>query len=259
MALMLTALIIMPVAFLYFAVKMGLTPLNAVCLALLSATAFSTGCWAIVNGPEGRARVFKTFEEEYKRQLVVVEKQLKEQKQDGQEVSDVVEALRENFETMAEISKPLVPSALLFGWHLITLIILYYVATWIAPKMGFKLKPFPPFKNWSFDWNLIWVFIAGWAMFFLVGGIEDLPAGEMIRTLGVNCFVMSSVLYFIAGLSLLFYMYDRYKVGLFSRVVLSLIALLLSQFLVWLGVIDVWADFRKKLATMEVSDDSEDY
>lgn len=97
MALMLTALIIMPSAFLYFAVKMGLTPLNAVCLALLTSTAFSTGCWTIVNGPDGRAKVFKTFEAEYQKQLVLVEEQLKAQKQDGKEIQEALEVLRDKF------------------------------------------------------------------------------------------------------------------------------------------------------------------
>lgn len=258
MALMLTALIIMPLAFLYFAVKMGLTPLNAVCLALLTSTAFSTGCWTIVNGPDGRAKVFKTFEAEYQKQLVLVEEQLKAQKHDGKEIQEALEVLRDKFQVIAEVSKPLVPSAMLFCWHLVTLIIIYYVAVRVAPLIGKKVDSLPPFKEWRFDWNLIWLFITGWVLFFLVGGINDLPVAETIRTVGANCFMMSSVLYSIAGFSILFFLFDKYKVGTFNRVVLSLIALLLSQFIVWLGIIDVWAEIRKRLATQEVSDDSED-
>ena len=59
----------MPVAFLYFAVKMGLTPLNAVCLALLSSTAFSCGCWTIINTPEKQKQAIQLFKEEFEKQL----------------------------------------------------------------------------------------------------------------------------------------------------------------------------------------------
>ncbi len=258
MALMLAALIIMPAAFLYLAVKMGLTPLNAVCLALLSATACSTGTWTIINGPNASKEMFKPFEEEFKKQLTVVEEQIKAQNKEGVDPQEIIDVLKENFDSIVEMSRPLVPSALYFMWHLVSLLALYSLSAWLAPKIGFKMEPLPPFKDWCFDWNLIWLYIAGWVMYLLLGNMEDLPGSGIIRILGANCFMMSSFLYFIAGFSLLFFMYDKYKIGLFSRVGLSLIALIFAQFLVWLGVIDVWAQLRTRKLTPQVTDDSDD-
>lgn len=256
---MLGALFVMPVAFLYLAVRMGLTPLNAVCLALLSATAFSTGCWAINNGPEANKKVLKLFKEEFIKQLAVVEKQLEEQKKETREYQESVETLRENFEVIADKVGLLVPSTFLFMWHFVSLVILYSGTAWLAPKLGYdSIKPFPAFKDWCFDWNLIWLYILGWVMYFLIGGIEGFPAAELIRAFGANFFVMSNILYLIAGFSLLFFMYDKYKIGAIARVGLSLVALVFAQLMVWLGIIDIWAEFRVKKATVNVSDDSDD-
>ena len=69
MFLMLIALFIMPVAFLYFAVKSKFTPLNAVCLALLSSTAFSCGCWTVINTPERQKQAIQIFKEEFEKFL----------------------------------------------------------------------------------------------------------------------------------------------------------------------------------------------
>ena len=128
----------------------------------------------------------------------------------------------------------------------------------MGPKFGYKVEPFPAFKDWTFDWNLVWLYIIGWVLYFLIGGIEGLPGAKIIQILGANCFIMSNILYLIIGFSLLFFMYDKYKIGFVPRVGLSIIALMFSQFMIWLGLIDVWAEFRLKKSTPEVSDNSDD-
>ena len=249
----------MPVAFLYFAVKMGLTPLNAVCLALLSSTAFSCGSWAIINTPEKQKQALQLFREEFEKQLVVVEERMKAQQIESSEYQESIDNLRENFNIFAEKAFMLIPSTLIFLWHLVTLGILYSLAAWLAPKLGYKkIEPFPAFKDWVFDWNLVWLYIIGWILYFFIGGIDGLPGAKIFQILGANCFIMSNILYLIIGFSLLFFMYDKYKIGLVTRVGLSLIALMFSQFMIWLGLIDVWAEFRLKKSTPEVTDNSDD-
>jgi hypothetical protein len=258
MFLMLIALLIMPVAFLYFAVKMRLTPLNTVCLALLSSTAFSCGCWTVINTPEKQKQAIQLFKEEFEKQLVVVEERMKAQKIESSEYAESIETLRENFNRVADKAFLLIPSTSIFLWHLVTLGILYSLAAWLGPKFGYKVEPFPAFKDWTFDWNLVWLYIIGWVLYFLIGGIEGLPGAKVIQILGANCFIMSNILYLIIGFSLLFFMYDKYKIGFVPRVGLSIIALMFSQFMIWLGLIDVWAEFRLKKSTPEVSDNSDD-
>lgn len=255
----LLALIIMPLVFLHITViKMRLTPLNAVCLALLTSTAFSSGCWALLNDFEAQKKSIKLFKEEFEKQLVVVEEQIKAQNKDSIDYSESLQVIKENFNEVAEKALLLVPGTLMFLWHLVSLGVVYALAAWKGSKFGYKIEPFPAFKDWVFDWNLVWLYIFGWATYFLVGSIKTLPGAKIIQVLGANCFIMSNILYLIIGFSLLFFMCDKYKIGTFTRVGLSLIALIFSQFMVWLGLIDVWAEFRLRKSTPKFFSDNSD-
>ena len=262
----LLALFIMPVVFLFIAVRLKLTPLNAVCLALLTSTAFSSGFWALLDG----AKLFKDY---FCRQLVIAEKQLKEHEHEYAKnktlqamymnYSKSIQTVKENFNdaNLKEVTDRfllLFSNTMIFLWHLFSLGLIYSLATYIGPQLGFKFEPFPAFKDWSFDWNLVWLYIFGLAMYFLIGSMKNIPGAKMIQTLGANCFIISNILYLIIGFSLLFFMYDKYKIDPFTRLVLSLIALIFSQFTIWLGLIDVWAEFRLKKTTLDVTDNSDD-
>ncbi len=69
---------------------------------------------------------------------------------------------------------------------------------------------------------------------------------------------ISRIIYFIAGLSLLFFMFEKYRMGSLARVGLSCLALFLNQAVVWLGIIDIWTDFRTPKPALFASDDSDD-
>ncbi|HQP31455.1 MAG TPA: hypothetical protein PLB81_09000, partial [Deltaproteobacteria bacterium] len=73
-------------AFLYGAVKVGLAPLRAMCLALLSATLFSTGMWAVTNQVSSSDGLLPV-REQFASQIAVVEKQLDKIQEKGQESS----------------------------------------------------------------------------------------------------------------------------------------------------------------------------
>lgn len=257
---MLIALLIMPVAFLYIAVKLGLTPLNAVCLALLTSTAFSSGCWTCTDGPEKQRKSIKLFKQEMLKSLTVDKEQMKNLQEKGVDYSQIIRVLNsKDFDEAVEKSIQIIPGTSMFLWHLVSLGLLYWLATKIGPKFGYKIEPFPAFKDWTFNWNLVWLYIFGFTTYFLIGRLKDIPGVKIIQILGANCFIMSNILYLIIGFSLLFFMYDKYKIGAFSRIGLSIIiALIFSQFMIWLGLIDVWAEFRLKKSTPEVTDDSDD-
>ena len=70
----------MPAAFLYCAVKMGLSPLNAVCLALLISTVASSLCWGFEKGFDDSKQMLEATKQDFFKQLTVVEEQLKEKK-----------------------------------------------------------------------------------------------------------------------------------------------------------------------------------
>ncbi len=257
-AIMLMPLILMPAAFLYGAVKVGLAPLRAMCLALLSATLFSTGMWAVTNQVSSSDGLLPV-REQFASQIAVVEKQLDKIQEKGQESQESVELIRENIREVFDYTVLLIPATFLFVWHLLTLGIFYAGAVRLAPRFGFQIATMPPFTDWRFDWHLIWLFLGGWLLFYVVGADETMPMHGFARTVGANCLAVSSIMYYIAGLSLIFFMFEKYKLGPFARVGLSCMALVFTQAVVWFGIIDVWADFRTpKPALFQTSDDSDD-
>ncbi len=257
-AIMLMPLILMPAAFLYGSVRLGLAPLRAMCLALLSATLFSTGMWAITNQVSSSDGLLPV-REQFASQIAVFEKQLDKIQEKGRESQESVELIRENIREVFDYTVLLIPATFLFVWHLLTLGIFYAGAVRLAPRFGFQIATMPPFTDWRFDWHLIWLFLGGWLLFYVVGADETMPMHGFARTVGANCLAVSSIMYYIAGLSLIFFMFEKYKLGPFARVGLSCMALVFTQAVVWFSIIDVWADFRTpKPALFQASDDSDD-
>lgn len=258
-ALMLIPLIFIPAALLSAAVRFGLSPLRAIGLTLMSATLFSTGLWTVTNGIDKDSNVLQPFKLYLEEQVVLVEKFLDKVQEKGPESQENIELFRENFKTMIEHVMMLIPTTFLFVWHMVTLGIFYAGALQFAPRLGYEIPQFPPFNQWRFDWNLIWLYIAGWLMFYLIGTAESVPAYDVARAVGANCLTISSILYFVAGLSIMFFMFDKYQIGSLTRVGLSCLALVFTQAVVWLGIIDVWADFRTpKPALFASSDETDD-
>lgn len=258
-AVMLIPLILLPAAVLSAGVRFGLSPLKAVGLTLMSATLFSTGLWTAANGFDSNSTALQPIREKFSEQITVIESQLDKIQEKGQESQENIDAARENLRAVFEHTLLLIPVTFLFVWHLLTLGIFYAGAVYFASRLGYEIKPVPPFAEWRFDWNLIWLYIAGWLLFNVLGTAENIPAYDVARSVGANCLAISSILYFIAGMSLLFFMFNKYQTGTIGRVGLSCLALVFTQAVVWFGIIDVWADFRTpKPSLFSSSDDSDD-
>ena len=257
-ALMLVPLIFMPALFLHAAVKIGLAPLKAVCLALLSATLFSTGLWAVMNSVAANGQGLLPVREQFAKQIAIVEQQLDKIQEKGQESQEAIDTARENLREVFDYTTLLIPATFLFVWHVLTFGIFYAGAMRLAPKLGYEIKSFPPFAEWRFDWNIIWLYMAGWIGYYVLGNTEGWPAREFTISVGANLLAISSIVYYVAGFSLLFFMFDKYKIGSFARMGLSCLALVFTQAVVWFGIIDVWADFRTPKPALFSSDDTDD-
>ncbi|PKL50504.1 MAG: hypothetical protein CVV42_03145 [Candidatus Riflebacteria bacterium HGW-Riflebacteria-2] len=259
-AMTLVPLILMPAVLLAAAVRIGLDPLRAITLTLLSATLFSTGLWGVTNGFGSDSQSLVPVREEFANQMALVEERLKKIEEKGGESAEAIEAARENLKQVYDYTLLLVPATFLFVWHLITLAVFYGAALKYAGQMGLAVVPLPPFSQWRFDWNLIWLFISGWLLYHVLGTAENVTIGSLALNIGANCLAISSIIYFVAGLSLLFFMFDKYKIGAVARVGLSCLALVFTQAVVWFGIIDVWADFRTpKPALFSSGDSDEDF
>lgn len=256
MAALLVPMFLVPAALLSAAVKFGCSPLKSVGLTLLGATIFSSACWGI--GSSFASGEIIPIESHFSQQMQVLDEQLGKLQQSGEATPESVEIMRETVKDVFAFLALLVPVTFIFVWHLISLSIIYLAALQLAPNFGCELPALPAFASWRFDWNLVWLFIAGWVLFYFVSNIEGMPMAGLWKTIGANCLAIGKIIYLIAGLSLLFFMFDKYQIGSLARVSLSCLALVLTQAVVWLGIIDVWADFRTPKPALFSSEDSDD-
>lgn len=256
LAALLIPMLLIPAAVLSAAIKFGCSALKAIGLTLLAATLFSSASWALATGFDHKELL--PIEKQFAEQVAVVEQQLEKLQQSGEATPESVETVREAVRETFDFLKLLVPVTYIFVWHLISLSIVYLAAIKLAPHFGSQLPALPAFSSWRFDWNLIWLFIVGWLLFHVVANLEGMPAAATFKAIGANCLAIAKIVYFIGGLALLFFMFEKYKISSFARLSLSCLALLLTQAVVWLGIIDVWADFRTPKPALFASDDSDD-
>ena len=187
-----------------------------------------------------------TIKEHLAQQVQLVEKQLDEIEAKNPDSYEAVHAARKNVLDLYEFSQLLVPATFLFVWHVLTLSVFYMGAYKLSAKLDYKLSEFPAFTEWQFDWRIIWFYMTGLLLYHFLSGLEQISVPWLIRALGANLLAISSMIYYIAGLSVLFFMFDKYKAGMFTRFLMSLLALIFTQAIVWFGIIDVWADFESQ-------------
>ncbi len=257
-ALLLIPLLLLPAAVLAGLLQAGQAPMRAIAATLLIATVSSAAWWGVLPFlGEGGLELWSI------RRVVISQKlELTRQVREFQRKSEAdplaSELLLEHFQGWMDFFLLLVPVTFIFTWHLISVGIIYLGAQALASRFGFTLTPLPPFPAWRFDWNLIWLFVAGWFLFHGADLVEPAAAQDFFRQIGANCLAISKILYFIVGLSILYFYFDTYNISSPNRLGLSFLALLLTNLLVWLGIIDVWADFRAPKAPTPPARDRSD-
>ncbi len=258
-AFMLFPLVFMPAFFLTGTLKLGFEPLKAIGVALLSATLFSAGTWAVTNEMTLNKSKSITLKESIGEQLKAVEKQLDEIEEKNPENFESINTARKNILNVYEYAMLLIPVTFLFAWHAITVLIYYSGGVKVSSKYGYKMAKLPPFTEWQLNWKIIWLYMLGILLYHALSGVDWGAINWLVRMVGANCLAISSLLYYVAGLSLLFFMLNKYRAGFYTRFFMSFLALFFAQAIVWFGVIDVWVDFRKPkpVSLLSDSDDSE--
>ncbi len=100
--------------------------------------------------------------------------------------------------------------------------------------------PWPEYKLWKLPDKLIWAAI--------VAGIFALLPAEPLRTIGINLLIPVSVLFVFQGLSIVVFFFNKWKMPIFFRVPLYVLAVIQSSgtiILLILGIADIWLDIRR--------------
>jgi len=117
----------------------------------------------------------------------------------------------------------------------------FLLGRWIGKRIGLAFPEVPPFSEWRLPRSVFWAFVLGW-VFILFGGTS------LLGRIGVNVQVVTQLLFLLEGLSLVYYFLEKYIRSRAVRVAILVFLLfqpLFSFLLSWLGVFDVFIDFRK--------------
>ena len=116
------------------------------------------------------------------------------------------------------------------------------------------MMPFKPFIGWDLPWYYVWGMITGLILVLIpeigssIGG-DPAMIDQAADVIGFNLIIMFGALYTILGISVLWGIFARFKLSLLIKVII--IAFLLLFFMIalfifpLLGLIDIWANFRK--------------
>jgi uncharacterized protein YybS (DUF2232 family) len=109
---------------------------------------------------------------------------------------------------------------------------------------GSPIASQPPLALWHAPDNLVWGLIA--ALLFVVWG-RYVPSGTTVYFLGLNLAIVYGLLYLVQGTAIVDYVLRRARIPALWRTVLLVLILALPAvvLLIPLGVVDIWADFRK--------------
>lgn len=236
-------LLLLPAGLLVLALRAGRSPFEAIGIALAIGTAITSLLWLLspLAGPTGVA-IWKTGD-----RVLAISDEMARTALDRFRPQVTEEALATAAEHLAEareLLELLLPVTFIFLWHLFSLAAIYLVAQLIAGWFAVDLPALPPFRDWQFDWRLVWLFIAGWVLFNGADFFAHFGVGPLARRIGANCLAMSQTLYLVAGFSLVAFFFHKYAIGPGGRLGLTVMALMMAHFVVLLGIIDVWAEFR---------------
>jgi hypothetical protein len=150
---------------------------------------------------------------------------------------ELKEEVKQAFEAIRQTIPKILPS-LLAIWLLFSVWLTMSIGAAILNKYHPGLLPWPSFCEWRLHEATVWGLIVS-------GLLLIVPAS---RITGLNGLIIALVLYFFQGLAVLATLFNRWRVPSAVRFIIYLLTFMQLYgplFLSLLGLIDVWANFKK--------------
>ena len=142
---------------------------------------------------------------------------------------------------------PYVVPGFLIASFVMASVINYIASSKMLKKYNVDIEPFLSFKEWDLPWYYCWGAIIGLVLVLIpsTGSNIDL----IIDIAGFNLLVVFGLLYLVLGISVLWGIFERFKVSIILRIIILIIVGLFIGFTIFilpfLGLIDIWVNFRK--------------
>jgi uncharacterized protein YybS (DUF2232 family) len=130
----------------------------------------------------------------------------------------------------------------------------YVFSARIFKRYQIELKALTPFIKWDLPWYYVWGVIIGIVLVLVpeMGSAVDggiLTVNAVIDIIGYDLIIIFGFLYLVLGISVLFGVFTRFKLGIVWRILIfaSLWFFFGFALIVFplLGLIDIWANLRK--------------
>jgi len=156
-------------------------------------------------------------------------------------------------QAMLRFTPGILPGVLIVSFSIISLVN-YLFSFRIFKKYRIEIEPFVPFIKWDISWYFVWGIIIGLVLVLIpdIGNSIGGSSGAIDRAadiLGYNLIIIFGMLYMVLGVSVLRGLFVRFKTGLAIKVMIGIFLLFFFGFALIifpvLGLIDIWANFRK--------------
>ena len=130
----------------------------------------------------------------------------------------------------------------------------YAFSVRIFKRYQIELKALVPFIKWDLPWHYVWGVIIGLVLVLVpemgsTAGGGTLTVNTAIDIVGYNLIIIFGLLYLVLGISVLFGIFARFKVGIVWKILIFASLWLFFAFALivfpLMGLIDIWANFRK--------------
>jgi uncharacterized protein YybS (DUF2232 family) len=147
-------------------------------------------------------------------------------------------------EGMVEAFMGLLP-ALLFLGAMFGSFACYIVMGHLLRRLSYDIPKLPPFRDWRLDWRLLWVLIIA----MVASSLGERLQYNLLSQIANNLLSAMLVIFAVYGLTIFIWIFWRYKVATFIRVlaILFLVQLFSGGLLIIAGVFDPLFDLRGRL------------
>jgi uncharacterized protein YybS (DUF2232 family) len=152
---------------------------------------------------------------------------------------DTLESIRRAVELLRVYIPQILP-ALMVSALLSTVWLNISLGSWLLKKKGHELTPWPQYNEWKLPDSFVWLVV--------VSGVFFLLLPQPLNMLGLNGLIVCSTVYFFQGLAIAASLLNKWSVPRMIRVLIYALIFIQTYGIIvlsFLGLVDVWADFRK--------------
>ena len=130
----------------------------------------------------------------------------------------------------------------------------YAFSTRVFKRYQIEIRPMSPFIEWDLPWHYVWGVIIGFVLILIpdMGSTANGGTGTVnivIDIIGYNLIIIFGMLYLVLGISVLFGIFARFKVGFIWKILVFAFLWFFFGFALvafpLMGLVDIWTNFRR--------------